>query len=714
MFKVGALGSWPVFGGVALALACSAAPGEVATFDRGDGEALSAAQAGVDLDAERGGIGVDLAGKGLNGPISTRGFTLETSSLTPEEYDRTVLAVTDTEVSQIFTLSDVMDQLAAQASARGSVSTGLDLFQQIWDTQRTAQSGLGGPAHCDDFGAPDESGNSTFNGFRFQCPRIEGDQATQQPFTDIEDSYVAVGLTNRFDLAPADGSTCGEYRLVFARRSGMTDAFERAFMIFEAELPNPSASKLGLQGCRPVMEFWNDLAAETDSSLRLERLRSFYFNGLAATTTTPAFNPVIHIDNYGATSAVPTGQIRTNSFMETPWTLREFKLEVDCGASCSLVAAPVTVKTNPSATLFKPNATDATQPPTDPAALAFQRDFIPTAVAGLAAEDVNAFNYSVPEQFNTGESLSQLTDDDYVRAAGTNQNSFLRTQIRSALPAGSTLTADQILERTMALSCSGCHQRSNDNDIGPSGQTFPASAGFVHIAENTTEPDPDGGERFGVSPALSEVFLPHRRAVLSSQLRWGIKRTTTAPIINGTIDAVWKTADKMPLRHVVSGTVSSEADGTAALKALFDGTNLYLLLEVLDNKKVRDSSSNSDDDSVEIFIDANNEKLSSYGPSDAVYRVTWNVSTLEELKRSATSGVTFSRVDTSTGYRIEMKLPWSTLGQANVGAGGLLGIDVQVNDDDLSGARDGKSGWWANDEGVLTNPSLMGTAELRD
>jgi hypothetical protein len=679
-----------------LLLACSAEPGGRAELS------------GIDGNSERGGIGV--------APLDAQGFSLAGSALDPGEYDRTVLAVTDTAISEVFSLADVMAQLASQAAgAHGTLTSDLRLFQQFWDTQRTAAEGLGGPIHCDDVTAPDESGNATFNGFRFQCPREEGDQAAANPFESLDDGYVAIGLTNRFDLAPADGATCGEYRVIFARRSGQTNAFERAFIIFEAELANPS-TKLGLQGCRPVIEFWNDLAAETDSSLRLERLRSFYFDGLPATATTPAFMPVLHIDNYGVDTARPTGQIRTNQFMETPWTLREYKLGVDCGESCELVAQPVTVKDNPSADLFKPNPSDATQPPTDPAALRFQRDFLPAALATLAVSDVNRFSYSVPEEFTTGESLSQGTDDDYVRAAGNNASSFLRAQIRTALGSGATLTPNQILERTMALSCSGCHQRSNGHTIGPNGETFPSSQQFVHVSEDTTEADPDGGDRFAISPAMTDVFLPHRRQVLTQALNFGIKRTATAPTINGTIDAVWANAEKRPFRHVTSGTVSFDTDCSGTLRGLFDSTNLYLLVEVQDGRKINDSGSspNADDDGIEIFIDANNDKAASYGADDAVYRMTWNVAQIAELKRNAVSGVSFARADSTTGYRIEIRLPWTTLGQTNLAAGATFGIDVQVNDDDVSGARDGKAGWWAADEAVMSNPGLMGTADLRD
>jgi hypothetical protein len=45
---------------------------------------------------------------------------------------------------------------------------------------------------------------------------------------------------------------------------------------------------------------------------------------------------------------------------------------------------------------------------------------------------------------------------------------------------------------------------------------WPPSLGFVHISEQT-EPGPDG-PRFRISPALVNVFIPHRRAIFETFL----------------------------------------------------------------------------------------------------------------------------------------------------------------------------------------------------
>jgi hypothetical protein len=60
-------------------------------------------------------------------------------------------------------------------------------------------------------------------------------------------AYVPIGLFNRFDLAPASGSNCGEHRIVYARRSGMDlTQNHRNLLIFEA------TQRQGLKGCHKI------------------------------------------------------------------------------------------------------------------------------------------------------------------------------------------------------------------------------------------------------------------------------------------------------------------------------------------------------------------------------------------------------------------------------------------------------------------------------
>jgi hypothetical protein len=232
------------------------------------------------------------------------------------------LVVTDPIALQRFPLQDVMDQLVTLANVTNT--TGTSLFQQWWsaERERTAND----PGHfpfCDDNG-------TTLNGYPIDCPRAESALENFDPST-----HFPVALFNRFDMAPLDGSHCGEYRVVYAKHLDPNDGGVggRNFAIFEAVLPNPNP-ECGVAGCLPVAEFWAELTDENDPVVRADKLEDFYFTGL------PDFDPVIHPANYGMVGSSvgygsaggdqPTGQIRTNQFVQFKWTLREFQLERVC------------------------------------------------------------------------------------------------------------------------------------------------------------------------------------------------------------------------------------------------------------------------------------------------------------------------------------------------------------------------------------------------
>ncbi|MFP2907118.1 hypothetical protein ACLESD_19125 [Pyxidicoccus sp. 3LFB2] len=408
---------------------------------------------------------------------------------------RRSLVVTDQAILNGFSFSLFMNQLVASS---GVATTELDLFQRWWDTARPSP-GLGSGAHCDTVGV------ANMNGFPYTCPRKEGDQALVDPFVNQAtnpNAYIPIGLFNRFDLASTRGSNCGEYRIAYAKRSGITNGGDRNLVIFEAVLPNPTPAK-GLEGCRPVADFWANLSTDADPISRASKLRTFYFIGL------PGFMPVVHIDNYGNRTTGATGQVRSNQFMQTSWLLREFKVRKECRslAPCTLRFVPTTVKTNPGGTLFNPGSAHAE-------AFNFQNSAFPAQVPRLAVNDLNLFTMFTSDIHNSGQSDAQhVTENRYVTQFGV-AASFFRSNIQTQLTAiGSTLTPDHIVARAQAQSCAGCHQLSNGADLG-GGLIWPFSQRFTHVSE-ATEVGPDGA-RHRISQALTNVFIPHRKAVFET------------------------------------------------------------------------------------------------------------------------------------------------------------------------------------------------------
>jgi hypothetical protein len=417
---------------------------------------------------------------------------------------RRSLAVTEQTILSRFSLERVLTQLASQSGVAGL--TALQLFQQWWDTQNPRPGAYAG-AHCDD--SVDGSGASLLNGYPYLCrATAEGAQVSCDPFAASSScAYVPIGLFNRFDQAPENGAHCGEYRVVYAKQSGVASTTDRNLLIFEAILPNPHPEQ-GLKGCQQIVDTWADLSNVSSITARADVLEDFYFDGQGD------IGPVISVDNFGS-NALGAGQIRTNQFSNTTtgWSLREFKLTRTCGNQvCSALRfTPVTDKHNAFGPLFAPGSALAS-------AAAFE-SFFPSQVAGLAASSIPQLDIDMSDSFNTGQSQASGTtalEMKYPDQFGTGP-SALRSALQSQLwTLGSTLTPDDIVARAQALSCAGCHRLSNNVALG-GGLSWPASLGFTHVTERETELT--GGEtRFRLSDALLNFFLPARKQILEDFL----------------------------------------------------------------------------------------------------------------------------------------------------------------------------------------------------
>jgi hypothetical protein len=429
---------------------------------------------------------------------------------------RRSLAVTDVAIVSAFPLSDVLDRLTTPPM------TSLELFQRWMASYGTCSEVVDGV----------EVPNS-FNGFPFTCRAL--DAADQNPFdSTTRDSYMTIGLFNRFDLAPPDGGNCGEYRMVFARRSGETAAGRsRKFLIFESVLPNPNPAE-GLRGCAPVARFWAGLSAVDSIAERTNRLRAFYFDGL------PGFEPVVHATHYGdlppgSDGRTNGGQIRVNSFLQFPdWSLREFKLKTVCDPTCRRLIAAEPTADNPHFSLVRePGESGA-----HPLASAFQTGPLMNGLSlqgdALLDGDPVTFSFRTPRQFNAGESImfEPIGGPPIPTPSVIDQtSSALRLRVQQKLiDVQANITADDAVARLNALTCQGCHRTANDTTVSMTGlRIWPNSFGFTHTSEQS-EVSPEGGRRFIISTALI-AFLAQRQAALEAYLN-GLESSVTAQLGN--------------------------------------------------------------------------------------------------------------------------------------------------------------------------------------
>jgi hypothetical protein len=325
------------------------------------------------------------------------------------------------------------------------------------------------------------------------------------------DFFAPLALVNRFDLAPSDRSTCGEYRVVYAKQSGRTDPQDRVFLIFEAALFNSSNS---LSTCRPAAELWAGLP-RLDAQARKTRLASFYFEGVGG------LPPAIDVAHLGASGgdcryAGHCGQIRLGQGMQAPFEFRQFRLE----ASLDNLERANRLEVVPTADSQSPRPQLWDLPSTDPSASTFYRE-LAEAVPELSTANAAAMRLRLSASGDSGESaISGDASPNFAERLAKSPASeamSLRSTLTPSLtpdpacPSDDQPTSDSIVQRVTALTCAGCH--APEQVLAPGrklgcGNIWPKSLGETHINEL--------GE---LSPALTDVFLPYRADVLSTFLQ---------------------------------------------------------------------------------------------------------------------------------------------------------------------------------------------------
>jgi hypothetical protein len=337
------------------------------------------------------------------------------------------------------------------------------------------------------------------NNYPYQCPRAEGSQAigsvTSSPaMADWE----GIALVNRVDMAPASGQHCGEQRLIMARTSGAT----RNLLIFEAQIPNPDADGSPC-ACAPIAKFWKKLSKINDIPTRQRELGMAFFFGHPALRRA-GFKPFMTAENF----SIGTGQVRSNNFIDGPWSLREMKL---VGWNQIMFPIPIPVTGNLHAPLLADSSVDPRSPMCKQAFL----DSIPKLLAG----DVNTIALDVPEPCWDGESPNDFSQGNYNTHINASASPTFFARVQDNLSElGSSITPGQLAQRaTFAGSCIGCHQEANFADLG-GGLTAPPSAFFVHVAEFGQEDCGDGTLCWPISDALSGSFLPFRANVMEGLL----------------------------------------------------------------------------------------------------------------------------------------------------------------------------------------------------
>ncbi len=175
------------------------------------------------------------------------------------------------------------------------------------------------------------------------------------------------------------------------------------------------------------------------------------------------------------------------------------------------------------------------------------------------------------------------------------------------------------------------------------------------------------------------------------------------PVLDGKVDTIWSQASEMEINRYQLAWQG--ANGTA--KALWDEKNLYVLIQVSDDMLDKGSANSWEQDSIEVFVDENNEKSSFYQEDDGQFRVNFENTTSfnpESIAEGFESAVQVS----GTNYTVEVKIPFRTITPAS---DTVIGFDVQINDG-KDGARQSVATWNDKTGNAYQDTSVIGNLKL--
>ena len=203
--------------------------------------------------------------------------------------------------------------------------------------------------------------------------------------------------------------------------------------------------------------------------------------------------------------------------------------------------------------------------------------------------------------------------------------------------------------------------------------------------------------------------------------------TSVAPQIDAVKDDIWSEAANLASTSILSyDNILDWRDCRLQYRTMWDDANLYFWIEVYDDMLIRDGTGNHEDDGVELYIDGDNSKGTTYdGANDFQFALRYSgddaiVSPVHLTGSSESNPADLSGIQQAAalhdsahgGMIIELAIPHSVT-QIPPADGSLFGFELDYNDDDGdTGSRDTKLKTVSKGDDTWQNPSMMGTAML--
>ncbi len=233
----------------------------------------------------------------------------------------------------------------------------------------------------------------------------------------------------------------------------------------------------------------------------------------------------------------------------------------------------------------------------------------------------------------------------------------------------------------------------------------------ISLSDNGTQYKADAINSFGSNQSAAATLT-----VTNHHL--DISKTSSAPIIDGTIDNLWGNISSQEIANANKGTTSGNTDLSGNFKITWDANKVYLLVQVTDDVKVKDATGTNPEkynfDGIEIYFNDDNAYTDTYN-NDAQYVYNWEGSIHAFSGNKPTAGINVAQTNTTNGYILELAIPWSNIA-VSAQNGNFLGFDIMINDNDVQGSSQAneKKSWHTLINDSWKDPREFASVKLTD
>jgi hypothetical protein len=163
--------------------------------------------------------------------------------------------------------------------------------------------------------------------------------------------------------------------------------------------------------------------------------------------------------------------------------------------------------------------------------------------------------------------------------------------------------------------------------------------------------------------------------------------------------------------YVLNQFVIGSSAASATVQVTWNASQIEFVFVVQDATPEDDSPDNWNDDAVEIYLDLNNGKTTTFQPDDCEIVIPRLTGAVNGVGTVSYANIVVNKTPGATSYTVDAKVPWSALNITTPPLGQNIGINLAVDDDTNGGDRDAQLMLFG-DQFAYNNPSTWGTLLL--